>query len=137
MNQRSNHKTINCWFVAQYLINFLLHRQTIKQNCRCQIMYKNCICVKANNINLHTMCEKWYLSIYLRYAFFSRISIGGCLDVGRYFARTLLRYLPTIKVETMANTVSRLQNDCRCMDSQPHMERTDSRRISIKELTWR
>lgn len=77
------------------------------------------------------------LYLNVRYASFSRVGVGGCLDVGRYFARTLLRYLPTIEVETMANTISRLQNDCCCMDSQPHMERADSRRISIKELTRR
>jgi len=37
----------------------------------------------------------------------------------------------------MADTVSRLQNDCCCMDSQSHMERADSHRVPIKKLKRR
>lgn len=73
-----------------------------------------------------------------RYASFSSgVGVGGRLDSGRYLDRTLLRHLSAAQVETMADTISRLQNDRYRVDPEPHVERADSGRVPTKELTRR
>lgn len=69
--------------------------------------------------------------------FFSCVSVGGRLDACRHFDRTLLRHLPAVEVETMADTISRLQNDRHRVDSESYVERTDPRRVPIEKLTRR
>lgn len=68
---------------------------------------------------------------------FSRVSVRRRLDVGRHLPGTLLRHLPTVEVETMADAVSRLQNDRGRVDAESHVECADPRRVTIEEPTRR
>lgn len=69
--------------------------------------------------------------------FFSRVGVGGRLDAGRHFDRTLLRHLPAVEVATMADPIPRLQNDRHRVDPESHVERTDPGRVQIEKLARR
>jgi hypothetical protein len=44
------------------------------------------------------------------------------VDAGSYISRAIFCHLPATEITSLANTVSRLQDDCSRLVGQPHME---------------
>jgi hypothetical protein len=80
--------------------------------------------------------EPVHLSIKAMFIFHSGCVIAyQCLDTSRYLLGTLLRYLQTIKVENMGDTILSLQNDRCGLDSQLRMECANPCCFTLKMYT--
>lgn len=65
--------------------------------------------IYVSNISIRNITSH-FLSIN-SYFCFSRIGVSSSLDISRHIPGALFRYLPTVEVPAMADSIPRLQDD--------------------------